>query len=162
MFSCCWVENSCSDRAWSVCMWEGVRGECAWHTWKREGEGRRRAIRGGWATVQRDSEGLAGGKAAFVRSQPPQQLPPTWQTLWEKIHPACIKLMKSLVFFRKCTLKSFTSSATLIHPITSFSTWVRVDRVNSGAYPAPRSTVFLDTPPVKVKRAHWLAGHLQH
>lgn len=92
MFSCCWVENSCHDRAWSVCMWEGV---CAWHTHEREREERRRAI-GGWAIVQTASVGLVGGKAAFVRSQPPQQLPPTWRTLCEKIHPAAhTKLIKT-------------------------------------------------------------------
>ena len=49
---------------------------------KEEGDPR------GRAGVQTAGEGLAGGKAAFVRSRPPQQLPPTRQTSREKIHPA--------------------------------------------------------------------------
>lgn len=38
--------------------------------------------------VHADSEGLDGRKAAFVRSQPPQQLPPTWWTLPGQTGPA--------------------------------------------------------------------------
>lgn len=72
-------------------VWDCV---CVHNTHERERAGRRRSIRGGWAVVQTDSKGLDGGKAAFVRSQPPQQLPPIWRTLCEKINPAHSKWMK--------------------------------------------------------------------
>lgn len=82
---CCRAENSIYDTAWRVracmCMCACV---CVWHIWK---ERKKRVIWGGWATVQAAREGLVGRKAAFVRSQPPQQLPPTWWTLWEQNPP---------------------------------------------------------------------------
>lgn len=82
-----WHGMKCVSGCGSVCV-------CVHNTHGRERAGRRRSIRGGWAVVQTDSEGLDGGKAAFVRSQPPQQLPPIWRTLCEKINPAHSKWMK--------------------------------------------------------------------
>lgn len=76
--------------AWNVCVRaSGREGGCVCvHIHERErGGGSWRTNREGWAIVQTAIQGLVGQKTAFVRSQPPQQLPTTWRTTCDKIHP---------------------------------------------------------------------------
>ncbi len=117
---------------------------------KREREERRRAIRGGWAIVQTACEGLVGGKAAFVRSQPPQQLPATWRTSWEKIHPAYTKFIK-----KDCVLKEEQPSSHSHHLLHTYK--LNYTLSQNGPFTASWiiSFIHMQVLPVKVKRVHW-------